>query len=151
MLIHIAQHWTDQLELINCTVAKAEYLSDDCQATINDDLSQSQWKPELIQMNQITKDINYLRRHVNHFWRTIVLNVERLGVQLGCEQIDEKISLALRDAQKSLHTRMQLLRERVEAFTGIANDLANLRATFRGVHDSEFGRRLILFASIVFP
>ena len=46
---------------------------------------------------------------------------------------------------------MQLLRERGEALTAIANDLANLHAAFRGIRDGEFGLRLSLVASIVFP
>ncbi|PMD19704.1 hypothetical protein NA56DRAFT_647009 [Hyaloscypha hepaticicola] len=154
LLKHIAQHWTNQLELINCTIAKGEYLSDDYQATIGDNLSQQQWKSDLIQVNQVTKDINYMRRQMNHFWRAMILNLERLGVQLGGEQVDTKLSLALQGAQKdllSIHTRMQLLRERGEALTAIANNLANLHAAFRGIHDSEFGLRLSLVASIVFP
>jgi hypothetical protein len=154
LLKHIAQHWIHQLELINCTVAKGEYLSDDYQATIDDNLSQHQWKADLIKVNDITKDINYMRRQMNHFWRAIVMNLERLGIQLGCEAVDESASLAINGAQKDFLTinyRMQPLRERAEALTAIANDLANLRAAFRGVHDSEFGLRLSLFASIVFP
>jgi hypothetical protein len=154
LLKHIAQHWTNQLELINCTVAKGEYLSDDYQAKIDGDESQQHWKDGLIHVNLITKDINYMRRQMNHFWRAIILNLERLGIQLGCEEVDTKLSLALQGAQKDLltiHTRMQPLRERSEALTTIANDLANLRAAFRGVHDGEFGLRLSLFASVIFP
>jgi hypothetical protein len=64
---HIAQHWTNQLELVNSTVARGEYLSDDYQATIDDNLSHWQWKADLIQVNQISMDINYMRRQMNHF------------------------------------------------------------------------------------
>jgi hypothetical protein len=154
LLKHVAQHWTNQLELINSTVARGEYLSDDYQATINDDMSHRQWKNDLIQVNLISRDINYMRRQMNHFWRTMILNLERLDIQLGSEQVDQDLPVALRGAQKDLitvHARMQPLRERTEALSAIANDLANLRAAFRGVHDSEFGLRLSLFASIVFP
>jgi hypothetical protein len=154
LLKQVAQHWIHQLELINCTVAKGEYLSDDYQATIDDNLSVQQWKADLIRVNDITKDINYIRRQMNHFWRATILNLERLGIQLGCEAVDQKLPNALKDAQKDFLTisyRMQPLRERVEALTSVANDVANLRAAFRGVHDSEFGLRISLFASIVFP
>jgi hypothetical protein len=155
LLKHIAQHWVHQLELLNSTIAKGEYLSDDYQATIDDNLSQKQWKADLISVNDITKDINYMRRQMNHFWRTMILNIERLGIQLGGgEGVDEKMPDALKDAQKdflTVHYRMQPLRERAEALMSVANDLANLRAAFRGVHDGEFGLRLSLFASIVFP
>ncbi|QDS77149.1 hypothetical protein FKW77_001366 [Venturia effusa] len=154
LLKHVAQHWTNQLELINCTVAQGEYLSDDYQATIDENLSQRQWKADLNQVNSINKDINYMRRQMNHFWRAMVLNLERLGVQLGCEQVEKNFPLAIRDAQKdflTIHARMQPLRERGEGLAAISNDLANLRAAFRGVKDGEFGLRLSLFASIVFP
>ncbi|KAK0732156.1 hypothetical protein B0H67DRAFT_525736 [Lasiosphaeris hirsuta] len=151
---HVAQHWVNLLELINCTVAKGEYFSDDYQAKIDDTLSGQEWKAELIRINQITNDINYMRRQMNHFWRAMMLNLERLGVQLGCEQVDKNVSLALRGAQMdflTIHTRMQPLRQRVEHMTAIANDLANLRASFKGIYDGEFSLRLAIFASIVFP
>jgi Mg2+ and Co2+ transporter CorA len=154
LLKHIAQHWINQLELMNTTIAKAEWFSDDYQARIDDNLSRQKWKTDLIDINEIAKDINYMRRHLNHFWRAMILNLERLGVQLGCEGVDENASLAIRDAQKdflTLHTRMQPMRDRAEALNSVSNDLANLRAAFRGVHDGEFGLRLSLFASIVFP
>jgi hypothetical protein len=154
LLKHIAQHWINQLELMNTTIAKAEWFSDDYQARIDDNLSRQKWKTDLININEIAKDINYMRRHLNHFWRAMILNLERLGVQLGNECVDENASLAIRDAQKdflTLHTRMQPIRDRAEALNSVSNDLANLRAAFRGVHDGEFGLRLSLFASIVFP
>jgi hypothetical protein len=154
LLKHTAQHWVNQLELINTTIAKGEWFSDDYQAQIDDNLSLKNWKTDLIKVNDISKDINYMRRHLNHFWRSMVLNLERLGVQLGSEGIDNTTSLALMGAQKdflTIHTRMQPLRDRAEALNSVSNDLANLRAAFRGVHDSEFGLRLSLFASIIFP
>jgi hypothetical protein len=46
---------------------------------------------------------------------------------------------------------MQPLRDRAEALNSVSNDLANLRAAFRGVSDGEFSLRLSLFASVVFP
>ena len=154
LLKHTAQHWVNQLELINTTIAKGEWFSDDYQAQIDDNLSLRKWKADLIKINEIAKDINYMRRHLNHFWRAMVLNLERLGVQLGSEGINDSASLALKGAQKdflTIHTRMQPLRDRAEALNSVSNDLANLRAAFRGIHDSEFGLRLSLFASIIFP
>jgi hypothetical protein len=154
LLKYIAQHWTNQLELINCTVAKGEYFSDDYQARIDDSLSGPQWKADLVKVNRIAKNINYMRRQMNYFWRAMVLNLERLGVQLGCENVDKGLSLALQGAQSdflTINSRLQPLRERVEALTAIADNLANLRAAFKGINDGEFGLRLSLFASVVFP
>ncbi|KAI4650657.1 hypothetical protein J4E93_003014 [Alternaria ventricosa] len=154
LLKHVAQHWVNQLELMNTTIARGEWFSDDYQAQIDDNLSKQKWKADLLKINEIAKDINYMRRHLNHFWRAMYLNLERLGVQLGCESVDANASLAIRDAQKdflTIHTRMQPLRDRAEALNSVSNDLANLRAAFRGVSDGEFGLRLSLFASIVFP
>jgi hypothetical protein len=154
LLKHIAQHWVNQLELMNTTIARAEWFSDEYQAQIDDNLSKQKWKSDLRKINEIAKDINYMRRHLNHFWRAMYLNLERLGVQLGCESVNEKASLAIQGAQKdflTIHTRMQPLRDRAEALNSVSNDLANLRAAFRGVSDGEFGLRLSLFASIVFP
>ncbi|KAH6882557.1 hypothetical protein BKA58DRAFT_434317 [Alternaria rosae] len=154
LLKHVAQHWVNQLELMNTTIARGEWFSDDYQAQIDDNLSKQKWKADLLKINEIAEDINYMRRHLNHFWRAMYLNLERLGVQLGCESVDANASLAIRDAQKdflTLHTRMQPLRDRAEALNSVSNDLANLRAAFRGVSDGEFSLRLSLFASIVFP
>jgi Mg2+ and Co2+ transporter CorA len=154
LLKHVAQHWISQLELMNTTIAKAEWFSDDYEAQIDRNLSRRRWMADLIKVNEIAKDINYMRRHLNHFWRAMFLNLERLGVQLGSEGVDDDASLALKGAQKdflTIHTRMQPLRDRAEALNSVSNDLANLRAAFRGVHDGEFGLRLSLFASIIFP
>jgi Mg2+ and Co2+ transporter CorA len=154
LLKHVAQHWTSQLELINYTIAMGEFLSDDYQATLKDDSSQQQWKKDLIQVTKIAKDINYLERQMHHFRRAMILNLERLGIQIGCERVDAGVSFALRGAQSDLltiHTRMRPLRERVEALTSIASDLTNLHAAFRGLHDGELGLWLGLAASIVFP
>lgn len=38
LLQHIAQNWTSLLELINCTVAKGKYFSDDYRAKTDDTL-----------------------------------------------------------------------------------------------------------------
>jgi Mg2+ and Co2+ transporter CorA len=144
----------NQLEITNTTISKAEWFSDDYQAKIDDNLSRQKWKADLVKINEIAKDINYMRRHLNHFWRAMYLNLERLGVQLGSESVDENASLALRGAQKdfiTIHTRMQPLRDRAEALNSVSNDLSNLRAAFRGVADGEFSLRLSLFASVVFP
>ena len=154
LLKHIAQNWTSLLELINCTVAKGEYFSDDYQAKIDDTLSGQQWKADLIKVNAIAKDINYMRRQMNHFWRATLMNLERLGVQLGCEQISPHLPIALQGAQKdflTINTRLAPLRQRTENLTAIANDLANLRAAFKGIHDGEFSLRLGILASVVFP
>ncbi|RYN54348.1 hypothetical protein AA0114_g3838 [Alternaria tenuissima] len=154
LLKHVAQHWVNQLELMNTTIARAEWFSDDYQAKIDDNLSKQKWKNDLLKINEIAKDINYMRRHLNHFWRAMCLNLERLGVQLGSESVDRDASLALQGAQKdflTIHTRMQPLRDRAEALNSVSNDLANLRAAFRGVSDGEFSLRLSLFASVVFP
>lgn len=65
----------------------------------------------------------------------MVLNLERLGVQLGAEQVDADLPLALKGAQRDLltiHAQIQPLRERSEALNAIASDLSNLRAAFRG-------------------
>lgn len=156
LLKHLAQHWIHQLELINCTLAKGEYLSDDFQARIDETTTGSQWKAELVKINAINTDINYLRRQMNYFWRAMFLNLERLGIQLGSEQIDHAaaLPLALRGAQQdflAVSTRMQPLRQRVDALSAMANDLANLKAAFKGIQDSDFGTRLGLFASVIFP
>jgi len=154
LLKHLAQHWVNQLELINCTLAKGEYLSDDFQARIDEPTTGSQWKAELVKINRINTDINYLRRQMNHFWRAMFLNLERLGIQLGCEQIDKTLPLALQGAQQdflTISTRLQPLRQRVDALSAMANDLANLKAAFKGIQDSDFGTRLGLFASVIFP
>jgi len=154
LLKHVAQHWVNHLELMNTTIARAEWFSDDYQAQVDDKLTRQMWKADLLKINSIAKDINYMRRHLNHFWRAMYLNLERLGVQLGAEGVDENASLALKGAQKdflTIHTRMQPMRDRAEALNNVSNDLANLRAAFRGVADGEFSMRLSLFASIVFP
>lgn len=154
LLKHIAQHWVNQLEIMNTTIAKAEWFSDDYQAQIDDNLRRQKWKADLLKINEIAKDINYMRRHLNHFWRAMYLNLERLGVQLGSESVDEKASRALQGAQKdflTIHARMQPLRDRAEALNSVSNDLSNLRAAFRGVADGEFSLRLSLLASVVFP
>ena len=154
LLKHVAQHWVNQLEITNTTISKAEWFSDDYQADIDNNLSRQKWKTDLVKINMIAKDINYMRRHLNHFWRAMYLNLERLGVQLGSECVDESASLAIKGAQKdfiTIHTRMQPLRDRAEALNSVSNDIANLRAAFRGVADGEFSLRLSLFASVVFP
>lgn len=154
LLKQLAQHWVSQLELINCTLAKGEYLSDDFQAKIDGVSTSLQWKAELEQINYINNDINYLRRQMNHFWRAMFLNLERLGFQLGDEKVDETMPVALRDAQKdflTINARLKPLREEVNALGAMANDLAALRAAFKGIQDSDFGMRLSIFASIIFP
>ena len=154
LLKHISQHWVNQLELINTTISKGEWFADDYQAKIDDKLSLQKWKKDLNDINFIAKDINYMRRHLMHFWRAMIHNLECVGIQLGEEGVDDKASIALKGAQKdflTIHYRMQPLRDRAEALNSVASDLSNLRAAFRGVHDGEFSVRLSLFASIVFP
>lgn len=56
----------------------------------------------------------------------MVLNLERLGLQLGCEQVDYSLLLAFQDPQKyflTIHARMQPLRECGEGLAAIANYL----------------------------
>ncbi|KAG9194322.1 hypothetical protein G6011_04357 [Alternaria panax] len=81
LLKHVAQHWVNQLELMNTTIGRAEWLSDDYQVQINDNLSRQKWKTDLLKIIEIARDINYMRRYLNHFWRDMYLNLERLGVQ----------------------------------------------------------------------
>jgi Mg2+ and Co2+ transporter CorA len=154
LLKHIAQHWLSQLELMNCTIAMGEYFSDDCQVKLDDSLRGDKWRAHLHMVSRITKDINYMRRQTTHFWRAMVYNLERLGVQLGNKQVDEALPRALREAQRdftTLDARLELLRRRVDSLTVMATDLMNLCAAFKGIHDSEFNLRLGLFASLVFP
>jgi len=154
LLKHIAQHWLSQLELINCTIAMGEYFSDDCQVKLDESLRGDKWRAHLKMVSRITKDINYMRRQTTYFWRAMVYNLERLGVQLGNEQVDEDLPRALREAQKdfiTLDARLEILRRRVDSLTVMATDLMNLCAAFKGIHDSEFNLRLGLFASLVFP
>jgi len=154
LLKNVAQHWVHQLELINSTIAKGEWFSDDYQARIDSTTSVWKWKTDLINVAEISKDINYMRRHLNHFWRAMILNLERLGVQLGNEGVNESASRALKDAQKdflTIYTRMQPLLGRAENLDSVAMNLSNLRAAFKGIQDNEFGGRLSVFASAVFP
>lgn len=154
LLKHMAQHWVNQLELVNCTVAVAEWFSDDHQAKTDDTLDGSKWRSDLDKVNKCAMDINYTRRQRNHFWRAMVLNLERLGVQLGNEGISPTLPDALRDAQKdflTIHARMGSLRERIASLAAMATDLASLQAAFKGTHDGEFSLRLGVFASAVFP
>lgn len=48
----------------------------------------------------MTKDINYMPRQMNHFWHAMLMNLERLGVQLGCEEVDKSLPIALQGAQE---------------------------------------------------
>ncbi|KAI4918960.1 hypothetical protein J4E85_009750 [Alternaria conjuncta] len=61
LLKHVAQHWVNQLELMNTTIARGEWFSDDYQAQIDDNLSKQKWKLDLLKINEIAKDINYMR------------------------------------------------------------------------------------------
>ena len=90
LLKHIAQHWTNQLELINSTVAKGEYYSDDCHARVDYTLSGREWMSEFISITRMTDNIAYIRRQMNHFCRAMALNLERLGVQLGRDEVDKE-------------------------------------------------------------
>jgi CorA-like Mg2+ transporter protein len=95
-----------------------------------------------------------MRRQMNHFCVAIVLNLERLGIQLGCEKVDKGLPLALRGAQMdflTINSRLHPLWNRVNALSAIANDLSNLRAAFKGAQNGELVLRLSLLASIVFP
>lgn len=82
------------------------------------------------------------------------LNLERSGIQVGCEQVDSDRSLALREAQQdfpTVHSGMSPLHQQVDALSAMADDLANLKVALKGIQDSDFGARLSVFASVVFP
>jgi hypothetical protein len=55
LLKHVAQHWVNQLELINTTIARAEWFSDDYQAQVDDKLTRQRWKADLLKINEIAK------------------------------------------------------------------------------------------------
>lgn len=150
----IAQHWTYQLELIAHGVSNTEWFADDYEARIDSRATLDDWKRELMKITDSTKDINYMRRQLNHFERAILLNLERLGVQIGAEAINDDFPLALRDAQRDLLTisaRLRPFRERADDLSSIANEVAGLRASFKSIQDGELGLRLSLFAAIIFP
>lgn len=89
-----------------------------------------------------------------HFERAITLNIERLGVQIGCESIDNGLPKALADAQKdflAIAQRLRPLRERVDDLSSIASNVTSLRAAFKGLQDGEQGLWLNIFAAIIFP
>lgn len=93
-------------------------------------------------------------RQINHFERAITLNIERLGVQLGCEGVKKELSRALADAQMdflAIAARLRPFQERMSDLTSLANDIAGLRASFKSIQDGEQGLRLSLFAAVIFP
>lgn len=126
----------------------------DHEASVDVRKSLSDWKTELTSISAATKDINYMLRQMNHFERAITLNIERLGVQLGCESVQDGLPRALADAQKDFLTisaRLRPYRDRVYDLSSIANEVAGLRASFKSIQDGEQGLRLSLFAAIIFP
>ncbi|CAK3815481.1 hypothetical protein FKW77_001366 [Lecanosticta acicola] len=154
LLKFVAQHWNHQLELITYGVSISEWFADDHDATMDPRASLQDWKTELQSISQVTKDINYTRRQMAQFERAITLNIERLGVQLGCEAIDTSLPLSLADAQKdflAILRRLRPLRERVDDLSNIASNVTSLRAAFKGLQDGEQGLKLNLFAAIIFP
>lgn len=154
LLKFIAQHWSNQLELIAYGVANSEWFADDHEAKMDISSTPIDWKQELGDISVATKDIQYMQRQMNHFERAITLNIERLGVQLGGEAVDKDLPLTLRDAQgdfMTLAARLKPYRDRVADLSNIANSVAGLRASFKSIKDGEQGLRLSLFASIIFP
>ncbi|KAF2228483.1 hypothetical protein EV356DRAFT_437127, partial [Viridothelium virens] len=154
LLKYAATLWTNQLELIACGIAQSEYFADDHTATVEFEMSGNVWRKELMEMANTTKEMNYMKRQMNHFEQAMTLNMERLGLVIGAEAVDEKAPQAIKDAQKDFMTiqaRLRPFRERVDRLNGVANELANLHAGFKSIQDGEFGLRLSVFASIVFP
>ncbi|KAL9088062.1 MAG: hypothetical protein Q9165_006403 [Trypethelium subeluteriae] len=154
LLKYVATFWTNQLDLIACGLAQSEYFADDHTATVEFGMSGNAWKKELIDMANTTKEMNYMKRQMNHFEQAMTLNMERLGLVIGAEAIDEKVPQAIKDAQKDFITIQARLRpfcERVDGLSGVANELANLHAGFKSIQDGEFSLRLSVFASIIFP
>lgn len=165
LLRYLAVSWRHLLELTEATVAQSEYFADDYEANIEINSgpqgdgsanSTGAWRQQLREIAAATRDMNYLRRQMNHFETHMVLNLERLGVGLGWSNERPTASLpqAIQDAQLNfihLSNRLRPHVARVVALRGVANELASLRATFKSLQDSERGLALSVFASIVFP
>ncbi|KAL1631263.1 hypothetical protein SLS54_000022 [Diplodia seriata] len=99
-------------------------------------------------------DMNYMNKQLYHFERAMTLNMERLGLIIGAEAVNEDMPQAIRDAQMNFITIQARLRpfcDRIAGLSGMANELESLHMAFKSVKDSEFGLRLSLFASIIFP
>lgn len=152
MLNFIAHHWAHQIDLIAYCVNHAEWFNDD-HAVIDSRPTLKEWKAGLSKVFQATKDINYMRRQLSRFDRALTLNLERVGVKVH-QDIDDNLPSALQDAQEDFLTiasRLGPLRERVDALTSIANEVASLRAAFKSIQDGEQSLWLSLFAAIIFP
>ena len=154
LLKYIATFWTNQLDLVACGVAQSEYFADDHEATIKFDMPGNVWKDELMTVTRTTRDMNYMKRQMSHFERAMTLNMERLGLIIGAEAVNEKAPQAIRDAQMDFITIQAKLRpfcERVDGLSGMANELASLHMAFKSIKDSELGLRLSVLGSIIFP
>lgn len=155
LLKYVAQHWNNQLEMVNTTIYKGEYLREDYKSKIDEEQLRAQWKVDLLRLKEIEKDVDAIRRDLTSQLRAATSNLVRLGVVLGCEAVDADLPLALKDAQKdfiTIRTSLQPLCERAEALTGIIDDLSNMRAGFKSISNTEYGLRLLLFVSaVIFP
>lgn len=154
LLKYIATSWMNQLELIACGVAQSEYFADDHEATVSFDTAPNVWKSELQTVTSTTRDMNYMKRQLYNFDRALTLNIERLGLIPGFEAIDPSAPQAIRDAQAdflSIQARLRPFLDRVAGLSGMANELANLHMAFKSIKDSEFGLRLSLLGSVIFP
>lgn len=154
LLKYLSTYWMHQLELVAFGVVQTQYFADDHEASINAETTRQQFKKELEEITKTTKDMNYMKRQLDHFERAVTLNLERLGIVLGAEAVSDKVPQAIRDAQMdfiAIRARLQPLCERVEGLSSMANDLANLHMAFKSIKDGEFSLRLSLLGSIVFP
>lgn len=154
LLKYVASLWTSQLDLVEFGVAQSEYFADDHQASIGFDTSGGAWRRELMAITETNKDVNYMRRLLGHFERALKLNLTALGVVLGAEAIDAAAPEAIRDAQMdliSIRARLAPFLERVTGLNSIVNELASQQTAFKSIKDGDFGMRLSLFGSVVFP
>lgn len=153
MFNFVAHHWAQQIDLISYGVGNGEWFADDHEAVVDTRPSLNEWRADLVKISFATKDINYMRRQLSRFDRSLTLNMERVGVKIH-QTIDDTLPPALRDAQEDFLTiasRLGPLRERVDDLTSIANEVASLRAAFKSIQDGEQSLRLSLFAAIIFP
>lgn len=154
LLKYLATLWMHQLDLVAFGIVQTQYFADDHEANINAETTRHDFKEELKVITETTKDMNYMKRQINHFERAMTLNLERLGIVLGAEAIGDKVPQAIKDAQMdfiAIRARLQPFCERVDGLSSMANDLANLHMAFKSIKDSEFSLRLSLLGSIVFP
>ena len=154
LLKYLATSWMMQLDLIEFGVAQSEYFADDHQVSMDFESSGQVWRAELIDITNTIKDMNYMKRQLIHFERALTLNLVRLGLVLGVQNVSPYAPRAIQDAQKDflvVHARLGPFRERVAKLSGVANELVNLHTAFKNIKDSELGLRLSILGTIVFP